>query len=116
MGNADILIVMFVAGIFGRRSIVLGVVLGIITTTVLYFIFNSFELGNFLLKLLAGTFMSIICSGLARVLLPGLKGGDHNRSPFYMGIGGTRSGGFNSGIVYTDEDEKNARLNKDKIR
>ncbi|MFT5702605.1 MAG: hypothetical protein ACI8ZB_005528 [Desulforhopalus sp.] len=51
---------------------------------------------------------------MAKILLPGLKGGDHNKSPTYFG-GGDKCSGMSGGFIQTDEDIKAKRENERKI-
>ena len=62
--------------------------------------------------MLFGTLASAVSSVLAYTLFPGLKGGDHNSGPTFIG-GGPKGG--NAGMVPTDEELKAIRDNQNKI-
>lgn len=116
MENGSIFVVLVVAILFGRRSIVLGFSLGVVCAVILYFWFFDFQVKQFCVSMLTGSFMSLVCSILSKILFSGLKGGNENYSPSYLGMSSRSGSGMKGGIIYTDEDEKNARLNQRKIR
>lgn len=113
MENGSILIVIIIAAIIGRRSICIGSLCGVAATLIFFFVFETYSLKSFAVELLFGILTSIVVSTMANILLPGLKGGDHNSGPTF--IGGGDKGGIHSGIVPTDQELKARKGNQNKI-
>lgn len=110
-------IVIIVSGLVGKRNIIIGGVLGIITSLVLYFYFNDFNLKSFSIYLVIAVALSFAVSAVSNILLSGLQGGSHNTGPWFLGgRGGIESGGAGGGIVPTEEEVKARKDNKTKIR
>lgn len=114
MENGSILIVMIIAALVGRRSVYVGVVSGVVATIVLFFVFQDFQLKLFAFELLFGTMASVVASVLARIIFPGLAGGNHNSGPTFIG-GGDRFCGMQGGIVPTDEELRARKENEREI-
>jgi hypothetical protein len=51
---------------------------------------------------------------ITQIILPGIKGGNHNKSFSYAG-GGDKGSGIQSRVIPTDEDLKAIKENKRKI-
>lgn len=77
-------------------------------------LFQLFSVKLFTSGVIYGVLTSTICSCLAKILLPGLKGGDRNRSPTYFG-GGDKCSGMSGGFIPTDEAIKAKRDNERKF-
>lgn len=113
MENGSIVLAILVAGYFGRKNILLGGAAGSIISILFYFLVESnpsmsfaeeLFLGNFVSNLVIGFVVSFIVAAFINYIPVGLRGGDHNRSPYYLGGGDNASG--RGGIIYTDEDIK----------
>lgn len=122
MENGSIVLVILVGGYLGRKAIVHGLVGGTVISIVCYFLFESNSsmtfieelfLGNFVKELILGFLVSLATSTMVHLILSGLRGGDHNKSPYYLGGGDDHSG--HGGIIYTDEDIKAKKDNERKI-
>ena len=91
MENGSIVLVILVAGYLGRKAIVHGLVGGTVISIVCYFLFESNSsmtfieelfLGNFVKELILGFLVSLATSTMVHLILSGLRGGDHNKSPY----------------------------------
>ena len=114
MENGLILIVIIIAVLLGRKSWLLGALVCVIGTIVIYFIFNPFTLKSFIAMFFIGVFLGIGTLIISQIILPGLKGGKHNTGPSYIG-GGDRQSGSRGGIVPTDDELKTIKENQRKI-
>ena len=94
--------------IFGRKSILLGFSIGLIIAVSLQVYLYEVTLKNIVMILIFGSIICLICSVLGKILLPGLRGGNHNSGPSFMGGfgGGGRGGASPGGIILSDEERE----------
>lgn len=113
MENGYIIIVIIVAAVVGRRSIVAGCLAGIAIGMLLSYIFDPHQWKQMIIAQLFNVAASSISAVLSFILLPGVKGGG-SFSPFFLG--GGRESSHPAGFICTDEDQKAKRDNETRIR
>jgi hypothetical protein len=109
----DIIIAVFViSGIIGIKKKVYGAAAGAIIAPLIDYVFHSFDLFFFIALFPIGFLIGWISGSLSKWFFSGFRGGKHNTGPSYTGRAGGHQRG---GIVFTDEEMKNAKENKNKI-
>lgn len=114
---ADIFIlVIVVSGIIGIRKAIYGGYSGIIVAPLTHYLFHSFSLYLFISLFPIGFFAGWVIGILSNWLFSGFRGGKHNVGPSYISMTGRAGGSQRGGIVYTDEEVKNAEANRNTIK
>lgn len=113
---ADILIsIIVISGILGIRKPIYGGFAGIIIAPLIHYFFQSFSLYLFIALFLIGFLVGWLIGILSNWFFSGFRGGKHNVGPSYTSMTGRAGGNQRGGIVYTDEEMKNAKANQNTI-
>ena len=105
MNIGFVLLVVIVAGIFGRKRPILGALIGVVITFAIVLYLQDYNIKSIIVSSLKGIPASFVGAYFVYFLRSGLKGGNHNTGPSIMS--GGRYGGGN--IVHTDEEIKNQK-------
>ena len=109
-----ILAFIIISAIAGVKKPMHGGVAGMITAPVLSRVFSPFDLPAFLVVLLFGFGLGLLCGRISRWIFHGIDDKQEKTKTHVMPI--TSAGGGQRGcIIYTDEEEKNATDNKRSI-
>lgn len=101
MNLGFVLLIVIVAGIFGRKRPLLGSLLGVVITLAIVLYSQDYNIKSIIVSALKGISASFVGAYLTYFWRSGLKGGSHNTGP---SIGASRGGGAN--IIHTDEEEQ----------
>jgi hypothetical protein len=114
---ADILIsIIVISGIFGIRKPIYGGFAGLIIAPLIHYSLQSFSLYLFMALFPIGFFVGWLIGILFNWFSSGFRGGKHNVGPSYIPMTGRAGGSQRGGIVYTDEEMKNAKVNQNTIK
>jgi hypothetical protein len=113
----DILItIIVVSGIVGIKKPIYGGIAGLIAAPLIHYIFQSFNSYMFFALFPIGYFAGLLIGKISNWFFSGFRGGKHNVGPSYSSMTGRAGGGQRGGIVYTDEEMKNAKANQNTIK
>ncbi|MCW8892224.1 MAG: hypothetical protein OQL18_02765 [Deltaproteobacteria bacterium] len=104
-------IVCVLSGVAGIKKPIYGGLAGLFLSPLIHVIFYKFDLFIFSILLPAGFIIGIFFGSLVNGLFFGSRDDDRNSKPYYRPV--HKSGG---GIVYTNEEEKNAKENEERIK
>ncbi len=107
----QIIAVCVISGIAGIKKPIYGGLAGLILSPLIHVVFYKFDLFLFLIFMSIGFVIGICLGSILNWFFGGRD--DLNRKPYYTSMHIT-GGGMGSGIVYTDEEEKNAKQNENK--
>lgn len=88
--------------------------MGFVTGPALFMYFNSFDLPTVVMLAPLGFGVGLIFGNLSWFIFHGTEYNKQNEKTYYMPM--TETENMRGGIIYTDEEAKNARDNKRKIR
>jgi hypothetical protein len=110
----QIIAVCVISGIVGAKKPMFGGLAGLILSPLIHLIFYKFDSTIFLYLCPIGLVIGLCSGGIVNWLFFGGTS-DINRKPYYnpMSTGKGSSGG---GIIYTDEEQKNATENQRHIK
>lgn len=101
------IIAFVVAIVIGRKRPIFSSISGCLLIIAYYLYSNEFEVVEFLKSVWFGCFLSICLSFFFAYIWSGVKGGNHNTGPSYMGgAGGGRGGAPPGGIIQSDEERQ----------
>lgn len=110
MENIYFIISSFIAGILGIKNRKLGLIVGIATLCVFYYLTQQFSIKSLLITLSIGVVTCGASVFLLNWMFSGFKGGNHNTGPSYLpGAGGGRAGAPPGGIIQSDEERERNR-------
>jgi len=109
----QILAVCVVSAIAGIKKPIYGGLAGATLSPIVYLLFYEFDSFLFAIIIPIGFAIGISLGGALNFLFSAVLH-DENRRPYYTSMHVTGSS-MGSGIVYTDEEEKNAEQNEDKL-
>ena len=104
-------IVCVLSAIAGIKKPIYGGLAGFLLSPLIYVIFYKFDLFIFSILFPAGFIIGIFGASIVNGLLFSSPDDDRNQKPYYRPV--HKSG---AGIVYTDEEEKNAKENKERTK
>ena len=104
MNFVFVLLVVIVAGIFGRKRPILGALLGVVITLAIVLYLQDYNIKSIIVSALKGISASFVGAYFAYFLRSGLKGGAHNKGPSFFG--GGRAGGGPGGIILSDDERE----------
>jgi hypothetical protein len=114
---ADILIAIVVlSGVVGIKKPIYGGIAGLITAPLVHYIFQSFSSYMFFALFPIGFVAGWLAGKLSNWFFSGFRGGKHNVGPSYISMTGRAGGDQRGGIVYTEEEIKNAKANRTAIK
>jgi hypothetical protein len=108
--------VLVVSGVAGMKKPMHGAFSGMIVAPIIYYYFHDFTVVFFIILFPAGFLAGWFFGFVANWFFSGFRGGKHNTGPTFRAMPGRPGGEQRGGIMYTDEEEKNARKHKKKIR
>ena len=104
-----------ISGIAAIKKPIYGGLAGLVTAPVIYVVFNSFDLPTVCVLSAFGFGFGLIWGVFAWNFIHGEEYNQQNKKTYVMPM--YRAGtGQRGGIIYTDEEEKNARENERKIK
>ncbi|MBT3227161.1 MAG: hypothetical protein HN580_09595 [Deltaproteobacteria bacterium] len=101
MNLGFVLLIIIVAGFFGRKRPLLASIFGVVITLAIVLYSQDYSIKSIIVSVLKGISASFAGAYLTYFWRSGLKGGNHNTGP---SIGASRGGGAN--IIHTDEEEQ----------
>lgn len=110
-----IISVCIISGIVGAKKPIYGGFTGLVLFPLIPLFFYKFDSTLFLILLPIGFTLGLFLGGVVNRLFYGARG-DEKRKPYYKSISSGTGFSFGGGIVYTDEEEKNAKENQDSIK
>ncbi len=107
----QVIFVCTISGIVGFKKPILGALAGIVTTLINYFIFYEFDQFLFYVLFLVGGFGGFACSWIIHWVFYGYTDDRNSSKPHYKAFPGGSGGSWGGGVVYTDDEHKNAQEN-----
>lgn len=104
-----------ISGIAGMKKPIYGGLAGLISAPVLSMIFSPFDLPTFLILMPFGFGLGLVCGRVSWWIFHGFDRDRQKTKTHVMPITGA-GGGQRGCIIYTDEEEKNAKENKRRIK
>lgn len=108
----QIIAVCVASAIAGIKKPIYGGLTGAILSPIVHLLFYKFDLTIFFILFPVGFAIGTTMAGITNWFFCGAMD-DKNRKPYYTSIH-MPGGNTGSGIVYTEEEEKNAKQNEDK--
>ena len=109
-----VLAFIIITGISGVKKPFYGGFAGLVAAPLLSMVFRPFDLPTFLVVLLFGFGLGLLCGRISCWIFHGIDDKQQKTKTHVMPI--TSAGGGQRGcIIYTDEEEKNAKENKKPI-
>lgn len=100
-----------ISGIAAIKRPIFGGLAGMIAAPAIYYVFNSFDLPTILVLSVFGFTIGLLWGVFAWNFFHGEEYNQQNKKTYVMPM--SKAGtGQRGGIIYTDEEEKNARENK----
>ena len=107
MNFGFVVLIIIVAGIFGRKRPLLGALIGVVLTLAIVLYLQDYSIKSIIVSFLKGIPASFAGAYFVYFWGSGLKGGKHNEGPSYMGgFGGGRGGAPPGGIILSDEERE----------
>jgi len=108
--------IIVLSGIVGLKKPIYGGIAGLIIAPLIHYIFQPFSLYVFFALFPIGFFAGLLIGKISNWFFSGFRGGNHNVGPSYISMTGRAGGNQRGGIVYTDEEMKNAKANQNTIK
>jgi hypothetical protein len=99
--------------IFGYRKPIIGIIAGVISALIAYYVFMDYSLIGFLIVAVVGGLLSTLVAFFSSWFFSGFRGGRHNTGPYIFGGGGYR--GADPQIVNTEAELENIKKNEKHI-
>ena len=109
----QIIAVCIISAIAGIKKPIYGGLTGSILSPIVHLLFYQFDSFLFAILIPIGFVIGISLGGVLNFLFYGVK--DDKSSKLHYRSMHVSGGNMGSGIVYTDEEEKNAKQNEDKL-
>jgi hypothetical protein len=107
--------IIVLTGIVGIKKPIYGGIAGLIIAPLIHHIFQPFSSYVFFALFPMGFVIGLFIGKISNWFFSGFRGGKHNVGPSYISMTGRAGGNQRGGIVYTDEEMKNAKANQNTI-
>ena len=111
----QILFVCIISGLIGCKKPIFGSLAGIVATLLNYFTFYEFDQLLFYVLFVLGGFAGFVCALIIHWVFYGVTDDRNSSKPHYKAFPGGSGGSWGGGVIYTDEEQKNAQGNSKDI-
>jgi len=109
-------VLLVISGLLGKKKPIYGGFSGLIIAPLIHYFFHSFRLPLFIALFPIGFLFGWGVGALSNWFFSGFRGGKHNTGPSFSSLTGRPGGTQRGGIVFTDEEMKNAKENRNTIK